>query len=670
MKNNTFFTLNLMKNTTLGEFNRIDDFVDDKIRKFDNSEHSFRTMFELMFSEKSNVLYERIKGVRIEKITYGEAYETIKKVSFVLSKMLKDLPQDCAVGIYMDNSLEWIETFWAVLLCGYSPLLMNLRLSDVLLQKTLESADCKVVIFDKREMGEVAISWKQIEERLQDTSDQKDEIDATAEKKAASFGTQVLVMSSGTSFNVKVCAYTAEEFYYQIKDSYQIIKDCTLMKKHYEGQLKQLTFLPFYHVFGLIAMYVWFGFFSRTFVQLNDFAPQTITNAIKRHNVTHIFAVPMFWNKVYEQAMVTIKGKGEETYQKFLKGMKIYDSLKGMPALARAFSKMAFKEVRQNMFGESISFLITGGSEIKPEVMNFFNAIGYHLADGYGMTEIGITSVELSNNPKILSDCFVGKPLSSLEYKINDEGELLVRGKSTAKYIIENGEKRENSDWFNTHDLAECIDGHYRILGRKDDLVITANGENLNPNLVESMIDVRGINGVCLIKSIVDKEEIPTLLVSLDKYISEARLLRISEEIKQCLSKNNLSSQIGRVYFTSDALMKEDEFKLNRKRISEDFAKGEFAETKALEKMEMDCPDNEIVKHLKELFATSLGRDADSIGFEMDFFLDGGGTSIEYLAMISQIQEDYKVSFPTNAQGGMNCIKGIYEFLEVALNVD
>ena len=410
-----------MENLGLGQYRDIDSFVEAKLKSLDDSPVGFESLFELMFREKENLMYEKSEGYRIKKTTYGEAYDEILRLAASLKADL-NLPYGSVVGLSMDNSLLWIELFWAIIISGCRPLLMNLRLSDEALEQAISDCDVKAVISDGRKYSVRTVMSSSIKA-------------ADSPITPGKFGTELMVMSSGTSEHVKICAYSADEFRCQIHDSYHIIKECALVKRHYDGYIKQLCFLPFYHVFGLIAMYIWFGFFSRAFVQLNDLMPQTIVNTIKRHKVTHIFAVPLFWETVYDTAIKTIKSRGEKTYKKFLKGMKL------SRRLGKAFPRAAFKEVRENLFGESIQFMITGGSAIRPEVIEFFNAIGYHLADGYGMTEIGITSVELSDNRKILNACSVGKPMTYAEYKINEKNELLVRGKVIAKYIIEDGKK-------------------------------------------------------------------------------------------------------------------------------------------------------------------------------------------------------------------------------------
>jgi long-chain acyl-CoA synthetase len=153
--------------------------------------------------------------------------------------------------------------------------------------------------------------------------------------------------------------------------------------------------------------------------------PDTITGTVRRHHVTHIFAVPLFWETVYEQAMKTIRLRGEDTERKFHKAMALRDKL-GDSALGTLFSKLAFKEVRDNLFGDSICFMITGGSSISKDAMCFFNYIGYHLADGYGMSEIGITSVELSKKKRILNDCYIGKPMDGMEYRRERDRNILT----------------------------------------------------------------------------------------------------------------------------------------------------------------------------------------------------------------------------------------------------
>ena len=242
-------------------------------------------------------------------------------------------------------------------------MLLNTRIDKNTLEDVIQRAEAKAVVSDNEVFSVPTYSSDEI-------------VCAETENDSVEFGEEILLMTSGTSNAVKICVYDASAIINQILNAEQIVKTSRLIKKHYEGELKLLTFLPFYHIFGLTAMYMWFAFYARTFVALKDMSSQCILNTIRRHKVTHIFAVPLFWNTVFEQAIKKVKERGEATYLKLQKGLKISTKLSGIPFLARFFRKKAFQEVRDKLFGESICFMITGGGCISEEVLTFFNGIG------------------------------------------------------------------------------------------------------------------------------------------------------------------------------------------------------------------------------------------------------------------------------------------------------
>lgn len=634
----------------LGQHKTIKDFVQSKLRAFEEQGLSMETLFSLMFQEKENIMYERSAGYRVESFSYGEVEKRIKARAASLSKLLSDTPPGSVIGLSMDNSLSWIECFWAILLCGYRPLLINLRLSQEPVEDAIRDCDVQAVVSDGRTYPVRTILC--------------DEIDPLEEPfTPGEFGKEIIVMTSGTSRHVKLCAYSAEELFYQIKGSYGIIRECDTVKRHYQDRLKLLTFLPFYHVFGLVAVYIWFSFFSRTFVELKDMKPDTITGTVRRHHVTHLFAVPLFWETVYTQARKTIRLRGEETERKFEKAMALRDKL-GDSALGALFTRAAFKEVRENLFGDSIRFMITGGSSISKETMRFFNSIGYHLADGYGMSEIGITSLELSKKPSILNEGYIGKPMDGVEYRINGDGELEVKGKAIACYIIEDGEKKIiNTDFFNTHDLAVCENGHYKILGRKDDLIVGISGENLNPNLIEPQLKLKDVNEVCLIGALDGVNAAPTLVVSVNRFISEEKLTALDSSLKKQLEEMCLNSEIKRILYVSDRLIVGDEFKLNRLRLKQQLEESGFHEVKPLGKDE--GLQDALAKRLREFFAAALDRSAEDIADGADFFLDLGGTSLDYFGMIAAMETEFSVKIST--EQNLSTVAAFHRYLSEIL---
>ena len=637
-----------MKITNIAGFSNIDEYVKYKSDKLRSSTPCFDDLFELMFSEKENTFWETNNGYRIIKKSYGEVYGTILKKAATLKGMLEKAEKSNIVGLYMQNSLEWIECFWAILKCGYCPLLLNTRMDTAIVDDLLVKRDVAAVISDGKTFSVRTI--------LSDTV-----IESNDDIEAVKCGEEILLMSSGTTSSVKICSYNASAFYNQILNAEQIVRESRLVKKHYNGELKLLTFLPFYHIFGLTALYMWFAFYSRTFVFLKDMSSNTILNTIRRHNVTHIFAVPLFWNKVYSEACKKIRERGEKTYEKFQKGLRISNSLSGVPLLAKAFRKKFLKEIRDNLFGESISFMITGGGVISSEVLGFFNGIGYHLSNGYGMSEIGITSVELSENNNILNSCSIGKPMASVEYRINENNELLIRGSSLCQFYYDGDEKIQIGDsWFNSKDLAEMRDGRYYLLGRTDDLVVSSSGENLNPNLFEEKLVCDHVKQVCLVETKQNDTVVPVLLVEVNKYLSSETLTSILADIKGKLQTLGLIAEIKSIAFVGESLIKDNEFKLTRKRLGTDYLEGRLLLLDASAEKTQEALDD-FEQKVADCFARALGK---GIGRDDDFFVDAGGTSMDYFTLVSYIQDEFDVVVPLSNEKKMTTIDSFCSYLK------
>lgn len=617
-----------MKLRNIRNFNTIEEYVTDKLARFSRESHTMESLYAYMFAEAENTMIEVTDGYRVKKTTYAEARARIEAVAPTLQKTLQGIPAGSTVGLYAQNSPAWITCFWAILKCGYNILLMNTRLPDAVLESVITDHGIAAVISDSRSFSVPTYTVAEVDTESGEAF------------KPVPFGSEVTFMSSGTSEQVKLCTYGGESFYHQVCDSLEILRHCPSIGHHYEGELKHLMLLPLCHVFGFIAVYLWFGFFSRTFVFPKDLDPATVQNTVKKHKVTHIFAVPMVWEGVQKAATRKIAGRGDKTYRKFQKATRLVNKLgKSGDLLARK----ALREVREGLFGDSIEFLISGGSHISAETLAFFNGIGYHLANGYGMTELGITSVEFSDKRKILNTASIGAPFHTTEYRVNGDGELLVKSKTRAARITR-GDTVIETDfdaWFATGDLAEEKGGRYFIKGRRDDLLIGPDGENINPVLAESGIAVKGVEQVCLFKAITGEI---TLLASLRGGYSAEGLRAIHAELTGALSAVKLERAVNRVLMTYEPLLRGGEIKLSRSRIAKAVASGEIVTFDA------SGIDRRVEERLSGLeaevracFAAALDRSANEIPADAHFFNELGGTSLEYFALQSEIKTRFGI---------------------------
>ena len=226
-----------MRLTNLNGFPNIDKYVEDKINRYSKEEKSFEVLFSFMFSEKDNIFTEELDGYRIKKITYGDCEKKIWTLATSVSEQMSSVPKGSLVGLYMDNSIGWIQTFWAMLMCGYSPVFLNARVPKEILEGAIQDYGVKAVISDSITFSVPTVTAESVFAG-----------DKGVRYEPTEWGKEIFFMSSGTTGNVKLCAYTGENFFYQIADSVRIIKECPQMKEHYEGELKILALLPFYPI--------------------------------------------------------------------------------------------------------------------------------------------------------------------------------------------------------------------------------------------------------------------------------------------------------------------------------------------------------------------------------------------------------------------------------------
>jgi long-chain acyl-CoA synthetase len=140
-------------------------------------------------------------------------------------------------------------------------------------------------------------------------------------------------------------------------------------------------------------------------------------------------------------------------------------------------------------FGLKFWALISGGGALAGPLEHFWNALGFVLVQGYGMTET--TALITLNHPFHVTEGTIGKPLAGREVKLGPDGEVLVRGASISSATWSGGKLHQRKDeWLATGDLAETeSSGELRFLGRKSEVIVTAAGVNIHPEDLEAAIE-------------------------------------------------------------------------------------------------------------------------------------------------------------------------------------
>ncbi len=616
-----------------------------------NSQKKLCDIYKIMFSCKDNILCEYSDGFRVKKDTYFEISQRIESVAAGLCEKIGSNHEYIALA--MDNSVEWIIAFWAILKSGNKPYLVNLRYPDSLTNKILKTLEIKYTLCLKETTLEV--------EDILFSS-----LNSTKTVPESEFENEIAFSSSATSMNEVICFYTGYQISEQILNFENIIKLEPRIAKHYKGSLKQLAFLPFYHVFGLFAVYFWFTFFGRTLVFLRDYSSDTIIKTCQRHKVTHIFAVPVLWHTIEASIIAAAKQQGDKKYKKLMRGIKLTTAIQNLfPSFGPEIAKSIMGEVTNKVFGKSVMFCINGGSYIKNDTLKLLNGIGYNLYNGYGMSEIGITSVELGRTPKLRNLNSIGAPFTSVEYKLDNNGILQVRGSSLCVKKLVNGKEQELADYFYTADKMEFKDGRYYILGRLGDMVIGENGENINPDTIEKNITLPDALAFSVLGLEGENGQDLSIVVQVNEFVSKAKIDKIKNEIYKFNDTLPKATSIRKFYFTTDNLCPPTAIKISRAQLVKKIESGDvkLIEFSNMQASDLNCEDSPLTDAVKEIIASVLSINIEDFNSNSHIFYDLGATSIQYFSILTRISEKFSITDYQKTDTFCYTVKEICEYI-------
>ena len=147
-----------------------------------------------------------------------------------------------------------------------------------------------------------------------------------------------------------------------------------------------------------------------------------------------------------------------------------------------------FSKVREP-FGGRLRMPGSGGAPLAKEIIEFFDAIGIRIGEGYGLTEC--TTACSTNRPDLYRFGSVGQPLPGFEIRIADDGEIEVRSETVFQGYYKEPEATAAvlgpDGWLKTGDIGMLDeDGFLHITDRKKDILVTAGGKNVAPQNIEN----------------------------------------------------------------------------------------------------------------------------------------------------------------------------------------
>lgn len=339
-----------------------------------------------------------------------------------------------------------------------------------------------------------------------------------------------LIYTSGTTGTPKGVMLTHGNLTANIK--------ATLEAQQFEKNEIFLSFLPLSHVFErMCGHFCAFAIGATTYYAENM---ESVVDNMKIARPTRLISVPRLYEKIHAKIVTGIERAPKLKKIIFLWALSVgkqVSSLKYSNKSVNVFLNMKYKIAEKlifdkvkHKFGGRLKNFISGGAPLSSKLADFFQSLGLLIVEGYGLTET--SPIITANTAKNYKFGTVGMPLSNVEIRIAEDGEILAKGPNVMKGYYNKVEETnlaiDVDGWFHTGDIGEIDeDGYLKITDRKKSLIVTSGGKNIAPAPLENSI----LNSIYVEQC---------LVIGDGKNFISALIVPNYESLKNYLKRNNI----------------------------------------------------------------------------------------------------------------------------------
>jgi long-chain acyl-CoA synthetase len=420
------------------------------------------------------------EGYRRRSATYRE----LRAAALFWSRTLRahGIASGDRVLLWGRNSAAWVAAFWGVLLSGAVAVPVDSNALVEFVERTIGQSGAKLVLRDA-ERPELRTPSLVIDSRRRHSEAAPSTEDAAACAGCSSTRSSVaeILFTSGTTSEPRGVVLSHGNFLANLEPVEEGIKPY-LKYERWLHPLRLVSLVPLSHVFGqFMALFVP-PVLGATLVFENSANPNDILRTIRSERATALIGVPRMLDLVRRAIERRIAERGWQEWfdRSFL-------SASNQTFLERAWR---FRRIHR-LLGFRFWAFISGGAALGSDTELFFKRLGYAVVQGYGMTETA--SLVSLNHPFRAAEGSIGKILPGREFKLADDGEILVRGENVSAGYWEHGKVQppagEPDGWLSTGDLGELdAQGNLKFRGRKKNVIVTSAGLNIYPEDLEAQL--------------------------------------------------------------------------------------------------------------------------------------------------------------------------------------
>lgn len=445
----------------------------------------------------NNVAYKYKKDITAKEPEYVEkTYTKFKEDVRKFRNALLSLGlEEKKIALISNNRYEWCVSYFAVITGNMVVVPLDKALQESELEKLIKRSGAEAIIYEEkyqnvmqnikdRKDTDLKIYINMDCKKTDDKSTSFNELmEMNAENKEVKTNPDkmsIMLFTSGTTSEPKAVMLSQKN----------ICSNVTAIASHVRLSPKDvlLSFLPLHHTFES-TITILFGMYHGVTVAFCDGLRYIAQNLVE-YQVSVFVAVPLVLETIYKKLQKGIEESGKQ--ELINKMVKLSNALLKVKIDIR---RIVFKQVIAKLGGK-FRICLFGAAPMDKDIIVGYNNLGIATVQGYGLTET--SPVIATETDKKRRPGSIGFPLPNLEVKIEapDEkgvGEIIVKGPSVMQGYYQNAEETKKvlkDGWFSTGDLGYFDkDGFLYITGRKKDVLVLKNGENIYPSELEFLIN-------------------------------------------------------------------------------------------------------------------------------------------------------------------------------------
>ena len=421
------------------------------------------------------VAYVHHRGYRMQRWTYGEVLSDAYRFARELEQ--RGIGKGDKVLIWGENCAEWVVAFFGCLLRGVIVVPIDKIAAPDFAQRVAQQVDARVCVGSTQNHipGIAEMNLETLRQQIAAHPDQP-----VASPPLTRDDIVQIVFTSGTTAEPRGVVISHGNILANLEPLEREIGKYLRYERIFHP-LRFLNLLPLSHVFGQFLGIFLPQLLAATVIFQDTLNPTEVLQTIKRERVSVVVAVPRLMESLKDKLLRDFEAASQEEWFQ-----RQFAAAKDQHFVRRWWR---FRKIH-NQFGWKFWAFISGGAALDAETEEFWRRLSFVVIQGYGLTET--TSLISLNHPFHTGKRSIGKVLEGREIKLDDNGEILVRGANVAAGYWQGKELKpvlSEEGWFHTGDLGELdAEGNLYFKGRKKNVIVTREGMNIYPEDLEAAL--------------------------------------------------------------------------------------------------------------------------------------------------------------------------------------